>query len=107
MAGTAKGTGTGEPGIGVGVQPRFLSHPRPEYPPQARRERQEGVSIVKVRVGPDGRPAEVTLAHSSGFPLLDEAAVRGVKRWTFEPARTAGVPVSSQVEVPVRFNLLP
>ncbi len=103
--GAATGVGGGEGGLGGGAQLR--GHPRPEYPPQARRERQEGVALVKVRVGADGLPIEVSLAHSSGFPLLDDAAVRGVRRWTFDPAHSAGVPVASQVEVPVRFNLLP
>jgi len=28
-----------------------------------------------------------------------------VRRWTFEPARAAGVPVASRVQIPVRFNL--
>ncbi len=100
------GAGSAATGAGGGGQPRYRSHPLPEYPPQARRERQEGVPFVKIQVLPDGKPGEVTLARSCGYPLLDEAAVKGVRRWTFDPATAAGVPVSSQVEVPVRFNLV-
>lgn len=96
--------GTATSGAGTGARPRY--QPLPPYPPQARRANQEGVPLVKIEVGADGRPGAVSLARSSGFPLLDEAALRGVTRWRFEPARAAGVPVASQVEVPVRFSLV-
>ncbi|XHR27447.1 MAG: TonB family protein [Chthoniobacteraceae bacterium] len=100
------GAGAAASGAGGGGQPRYRSHPRPEYPPQAKRERQQGVSFVKIQVLPNGKPGEITLSRSCGFPLLDEAALKGVRCWTFDPATTAGVPVSSQVEVPVRFSLV-
>jgi protein TonB len=45
------------------------------------------------------------LKQSSGFPLLDEAAIAAVRRWTFEPARIDGRAVASQVVVPVRFSM--
>jgi len=61
--------------------------------------------LISVEIGGDGRASEVTLKRSSGFPLLDEAAIRAVRGWTFEPARAAGIPVSSRVDVPVRFSL--
>ena len=61
--------------------------------------------LVSVEVGTDGRASDVTLARSSGFPLLDAAALQAVRRWRFEPAQAGGLPVSSRVEVPVRFSL--
>lgn len=109
---TAQGHGEGvqfggEQGGGgaSGGSPRYRFNPRPEYPSAARRDRQEGVVTVKVEVQADGKPAGVALVRSSGFPLLDEAAVRGVGRWTFYPAKVAGLPVPAEVEVPVRFTL--
>jgi protein TonB len=83
----------------------YRSNPMPDYPAEARRLRQQGLVIVSVEVGADGRPGEVAVSRGSGYPLLDAAAVEGVRRWTFDPARAAGVPVPSQVEVPVRFTL--
>jgi len=83
----------------------YLSNPKPDYPEEARRRRQQGVVLVSVEVGADGRASEVALARSSGFPLLDEAAVQAVRRWMFDPARATGLPVPSRVEVPVRFSL--
>ena len=83
---------------------RYLSNPQPEYPPEALRQHEEGVVLVSVDVGTDGHPRDVTLAKSSGFPLLDaRRAVAGVRRWRFEPARAGGLAVESRAVVPVRF----
>ncbi len=73
----------------------------------SKRRREEGEVRVAVTVGPDGRPLRVSLAKSSGHPLLDQAAVDAVRTWTFEPARASGVAVTSEVVVPVRFSLSP
>jgi protein TonB len=97
----SRGAASGRPG----THARYLSNPKPDYPAEARRERQEGVVLVSVEVGADGRAGEVSLGRSSGFALLDAAAVEAVRRWSFAPAEEAGVPVSSRVEVPVRFSL--
>ena len=88
-----------------GTRARYLSNPKPEYPEEAKEMRQQGVVVVSVEVGVDGHSNDVSVSRSSGFPQLDQAAVRGVRRWIFEPARAAGQPVSSHVEVPVRFSL--
>jgi len=88
-----------------GARPRYRSNPRPDYPPDARRNRQEGLVIVSVEVAADGRAISTSLVKSSGFPMLDQAAVQAVRRWTFEPATSAGLPVASRVDVPVRFHL--
>lgn len=61
--------------------------------------------MLGVRVTAEGRAAEVTIKQSSGFPLLDAAAVKAVRRWEFEPARLGAIAVESDVEVPVRFQL--
>jgi len=85
--------------------PRYRNNPRPEYPADARRMRKEGLVMLSVRVGTDGRPTDVTLKKSSGVPSLDEAAIRAVRRWIFDPATVGGIPVASEVDVPVRFTL--
>lgn len=101
----------GGPSRGVGgkgassTHARYLSNPKPEYPAEAKQMRQQGVAVLGVVVDADGRASDVSVSRSSGFSQLDEAAVRAVRRWKFEPARSAGLPVASHVEVPVRFSL--
>jgi periplasmic protein TonB len=92
-------------GTVVSAQPRYHTNPKPDYPIPSLRRREEGIVLLNVQVQADGRPAAISLDRSCGHPLLDRAALDAVRRWTFEPARAAGVPVSSLVVIPVRFSL--
>lgn len=85
--------------------PRYRTNPIPEYPIPSRRRREEGIVLLDVAVDADGKPSSISLNRSSGYPLLDRAALDAVRRWTFEPARAGGVPMFSRVVVPVRFSL--
>ena len=106
--GTLKGSsgvsGTnGAPGILA--RPVYRKNPEPAYPAAARRRRQEGVTLLGVEVSAAGRAGRVVVKKSSGYRILDEAAVRAVVDWEFEPARIGAVAVESEIEVPVRFVL--
>ena len=92
-------------GAVVSAKPRYHTNPKPDYPIPSLRRREEGIVLLNVLVQPDGTPAAISLNRSCGHPLLDRAALEAVRRWTFEPARAAGVPASSLVVVPVRFSL--
>jgi len=87
------------------ARPRYRSNPAPGYPEEARRNGQQGVVLISAQVEADGHPNRVTLQRSSGFPLLDAAALDAVRKWTFDPARAGGMPIASRIDVPVRFNL--
>ncbi|HEX4478135.1 MAG TPA: TonB family protein [Polyangiaceae bacterium] len=107
-AARARGSGLPAPSHGehlVSAAPHYRTNPPPEYPIPSRRRGEEGVVFLNVVVQLNGLPASVSLNRSSGFPLLDRAALEAVRGWSFEPARAAGVPVSSTVVVPVRFSL--
>jgi protein TonB len=88
-----------------GLPARGLRNPAPVYPDEARRMRQEGVVMLEVLVSSGGSAEEVTVIRSSGYALLDRAAAEAVRQWTFQPARTAGLPVACRVQIPVRFSL--
>jgi protein TonB len=92
-------------GIVAAAKPRYRSNPKPDYPIASQRRREEGVVVLNVAVDAGGTPTSMSIKRSSGYPLLDRAALNAVRRWTFEPARSGGVPMFSQVEVPVRFSL--
>jgi protein TonB len=79
----------------------------PAYPLSAGLKQQEGTVDVIIQVGPDGSAAQVIVANSSGFPALDNAAVRAFKKWRFRPALNHGVPVASVVEKRLKFELGP
>lgn len=83
----------------------FLDAPQPDYPASAREDGQEGLVVLRVRVSKDGRAAEILIARGSGVRALDAAALAGVRRWTFRPARIAGEDVEAWMDVPIRFRL--
>lgn len=87
------------------ARPDYLKNQEPDYPLAARRRGQQGVVVVKVTVSPAGRATEVTVKQSSGFAVLDEAALRAVRDYEFVPAQLGAIPVESKIEVPIRFKL--
>ncbi|MDL5054764.1 energy transducer TonB [Oscillatoria laete-virens NRMC-F 0139] len=92
-------------GAQVKARPDYLRNPPPKYPAEALRKKQEGTVLLRVQVTPEGRAEEVTLSRSSGHSLLDDAAIKAVRGWRFQPAKVGGFPVASTVEVPVDFRI--
>ena len=84
---------------------RFGYNPRPEYPRAAREAGWEGTTVLQVLVLPDGTTGSVTLHKTSGYAVLDEAALTSVKTWRFVPAMDGNFPIKSVVRLPIRFNL--
>lgn len=85
-------------------RPRFRLPPRPaDYPPRALELGQQGEALVRVRLDPDGKAAEILLWRGTGFDMLDRAALAAVRGWHFMPALRNGQPVAAWVEIPVRF----
>lgn len=82
-----------------------LNNPPPEYPEFAADQGSEGTVILRVKVLPNGKPAEVKVKKSSGFSLLDDAAVAAAKRWAFTPAKRGNTPVEGWAIFPVEFKL--
>ncbi len=85
--------------------PRYKINPTPEYPRVARLRGWEGQVLFQVEVLKTGEVGAVTLVASSGYRSLDRAADRAVRRWKFKPATLMGVPVGSEVRVPIEFAL--
>ncbi len=105
------GTGTGPAAVTALTDkaPRFegagLANPLPRYPYLARRHGQEGRVVLRVLVTAAGDAKAVFIRRSSGYRLLDEAALKAVGTWRFVPARKADMPVAGAVDVPVSFRL--
>lgn len=87
------------------IAPDYVDNTAPNYPPMARKRGQEGTAILRVNVDKTGCPTAVTLHQSSGFTMLDEAAIQSVRQWKFKPARAGFFEVSAIVEIPIRFHL--
>ena len=78
---------------------------RPEYPRTAREAGWEGTVMLRVEVLPDGKAGVVSVHQTSGYAILDHAALTAVQRWRFSPAMDGNFPIHSIVHLPVRFDL--
>jgi len=97
---------SGQPGGALTeAMPNYRNNPLPEYPYIARQRHWEGVVWLLVDVSAKGLVDDVDVEQSCGHRVLDRAASRTVRRWEFTPATRAGMPVESQVRIPVRFSL--
>ena len=71
--------------------------PAVQYPPDLYDQRVEGDVVLRLFADSSGQlvPESTRVAESSGFPLLDSAAVKGVARLRYAPARRNGLPVAT------------
>lgn len=87
------------------VRPAPVNSPQPRYPRTARQRGLEGTVVVTVRVSEAGEVVDAAVRTSSGHAMLDQAAMDGVLRWRFSPARRQGEPTRATIDVPIRFEL--
>lgn len=72
----------------------------PIYPASAQRAGQEGTVLLAITVDTNGQPLNVEIERSSGFEVLDMAAVQAVRKWRFNhPANVV------KIRVPITFKL--
>ena len=101
--------GSGPPGIypagkrGVTV-PQAIYSPEPTFSDEARKAKAQGVVVLWLVVGKDGRTYNIRVGQSLGMGL-DEKAMEAVSRWRFKPATLNGQPVATQIAVEVDFHL--
>jgi TonB family protein len=103
--GRGGGIGGGIFHVGGGVSaPKAIFAPDPEYSEEARKAKYQGVCVLSLIVGPDGKPRDIKVARSLGLGL-DEKAIQAVNQWKFDPAQKDGKPVAVAINVEVLFRL--
>ncbi len=56
-------------------------------------------------VNGSGTLDKIEIVKSSGFPLLDEAAIREMKLSKFQPAMDGAIPIRSRAQASVTYRL--
>jgi periplasmic protein TonB len=76
------------------------------YPAASMRLGEEGSTVVRACVGPNGKLAEdPTVAKTSGSARLDEGAVKLAKAGHYEPGTEDGKPVTACINFSIKFQL--
>lgn len=96
--------GTGDnPVLDYDQPPRLLRQTRPVYPQEAFIKKIEGVVMLEIVIGIDGKVGRAKVIRS--IPQLDSAAIQTVRQWVFSPAIKGGRPVSTIANAPVSFRI--
>lgn len=77
-----------------------------QYPPRLYDQKVEGDVVLRLFVDSTGRLAAESsrVAEPSGYPALDSAALTGVRRLRFAPARRHGLPIATAFLQPIEFR---
>lgn len=105
-AGESTSLGNEQRKTGRYERPRLIHSTRPLYPAEAKKNNWEGTVILRIAVAEDGSVTNVDIARSSGYELLDIAAVEAARTWRFTPARENNKAISCGGCVPVKFHLV-
>lgn len=89
----------------VDAPPRPRKSIKPDYPKGARLRGEQGDVQLEIEVTASGAVGEVKVVSSSGYPELDEAAVRAVKAAHFTPAKRGRQSVASTAKITLTFKL--
>jgi len=85
--------------------PDYSTCAKPDYPKAALRGGQEGTVKLEFLVGADGTAKSAAVAATSSHPLLDSAALEGIRRCRFKPGTRDGKAVESKVNVIYEWSL--
>lgn len=87
--------------VGDGLEPPKRED-MPRYPEDAKRAGVQGVVQVEIVIDEAGRVRDARVVRS--VPMLDQAALDGVRRWRFDPTLVNGKPVAVRMVVMVNFR---
>jgi TonB family protein len=93
------------PGGGVTL-PIVVKEVRPQYTPEAMAERIEGNVLMACVIATNGEPERIRVTRSLDAKFgLDQAAVRALEQWRFNPGTKYGRAVGVRVEIEMTFTL--
>ena len=87
------------------AHPIYKRNISPPYPLLARKRGYQGTVFLEVLVSKEGKAAFIRLSKSSGYKILDRAAIKGVRDWLFYPAKRGDELFEMWVKIPIRFIL--
>lgn len=90
---------------GSRIDPRYAGALQPDYPPAMQRRGIEGVAVVRVLIGIDGRVKAVELVRADDPEFFTATRRQALSRWRFVPASRDGIAIESWREMTVRFEI--
>ncbi len=87
------------------AEPISIENSPPVYPGLARKRGYQGRVILDVLVSGEGKVNDIRINATSGYAILDRAALKAVSDWQFLPAVKNGKKEVVWIKIPIRFEL--
>jgi protein TonB len=88
---------------GTILDARFITRQEPVYPEIAREQDARGTATVLVTIGPKGNVLSARVSQSTGFQMLDNAALDAAHGSTFQPPLIDGKPATATYRITYDF----
>ncbi len=85
-------------------RPELIASVPPQYPPELRKARVEGLVTLVFVIDESGRVEDVRV-ESSSRPEFERPALEAVRKWKFRPGQKDGEPVRCYMRLPIRFRI--
>lgn len=85
--------------------PRVMARGPLDYPPEAKSKGIQGYVVVRIQVGSSGGVEDVKISESQPSGFFDQAVLRSVRNWKFEPGVVSGKVAAAWITQKVRFEL--
>ena len=82
----------------------YVYTPEPQYPARAKRLGQRGRVVIHLVVLPDGSVGEASIKETSGYKILDDAALDAVRGWKFTPLSPSARQINRYGDKPIEFT---
>jgi TonB family protein len=86
-------------------QLKLLKSVQPAYPNKAQASRMEGWVDVEFTVAESGKVKDVVVHATSNPGVFEDAAVKAVSQWRYQPVLREGAPVPVRTQLRIRFSL--
>ncbi len=84
----------------------FRAKPTPvTYPRLARKKGLQGKVMIEVWLDEQGEQIKQVLLESSGHDVLDDQALKTIKKWRFSQRVEQGRAIAHRVQIPINFQL--
>lgn len=87
----------------VGGEPEPIEIAKPKYPESAQEKKLEGEVVIKAVVGTDGQVEYAEILKSSGYGILDTAALKAAQESKFKPLIQTGKKIRAWTTITFRF----
>lgn len=88
----------------LSTMPVYKTRVAPKYPPSLKKKEVEGEVLLSATIDATGKVVKVTVKRSDN-ELFSTAAILALKQCTFTPAKQNDKPVTTTIDVPIKFML--